>query len=312
MFTHSNVGKPGTPESKRVPITAGIWRYQPITHKFEVFAEGTSNPGGVDFDDHGQAFCTACVIPHLYHVIQGGRYIRQGGPHTDPYTYEDIQTIADHRHYVGDTPHGGNGRSGDAGGGHAHCGAMIYLGGKWPDQYRSCIFMNNIHGQRINMDILEKQGSGFVGHHGKDFLLSYDLASQILNLRYGPDGQVYVIDWYDLNACHHTNVEGHDRTNGRIYTVFYGKSEHKDVDLKQLGDRELAELTLEKNDWYVRHSRRLLEERAATGKLDPQVRKRLAEIATANPDETRRLRAMWALDVTGGVPAELLPKLFAG
>jgi putative membrane-bound dehydrogenase-like protein len=311
VFTHSNVGKPGAPESKRVPITAGIWRYHPITHKFEVFAEGTSNPWGIDFDDHGQAFCTACVIPHLYHVIQGGRYIRQAGPHEDPYTYEDIQTIADHRHYVGDTPHGGNGRSGDAGGGHAHCGAMIYLGGKWPDQYRSCIFMNNIHGQRINMDILEKQGSGFVGHHGKDFLLSYDLASQILNLRYGPDGQVYVIDWYDLNACHHTNVEGHDRTNGRVYTVFYGKPEHKDVDLKQLGDRELAELTLEKNDWYVRHSRRLLEERAATGKLDPQVRKRLAEIATSNPDETRRLRAMWALDVTGGVPADLLPKLFA-
>ena len=61
----------------------------------------------------------------------------------------------------------------------------------------------------------------------------------------------------------------------------------------------------------MRHSRRILQERAAAGKLDPQVRKRLAEIATTNPDETRRLRAMWALDVTGGVPAELIPKLLA-
>ncbi len=101
VFTHSNVGKPGTPKSERVPINAGIWRYHPTRHKFEVFAEGTSNPWGVDFDDHGQAFCTACVIPHLYHMIQGGRYQRQAGEHIDPYTYDDIQTIADHRHYVG-------------------------------------------------------------------------------------------------------------------------------------------------------------------------------------------------------------------
>ncbi len=312
VFTHSHVGKPGTPASKRTPITAGIWRYHPVTHQFEVFAEGTSNPWGVDFDDHGQAFCTACVIPHLYHMIQGGRYLRQGGPHEEPYTYDDIQTIADHLHYVGDQgPHAGNGKSGDAGGGHAHAGAMIYLGGAWPDQYRTTIFMNNIHGQRVNTDILERRGSGFVGHHGKDFLLSFDLASQILNLRYGPDGQVYVIDWYDTNACHHTNVEGHDRTNGRIYKVTYGKLEHKVVDLKKLSDRELAEVVLEKNDWYVRHSRRILEERAAAGKLDASVRKRMAEIASTNPDETRRLRAMWVLDVTGGVPAELIQKLLA-
>ena len=311
VFTHSNVGKPGAPASKRQPITAGIWRYHPTKHEFEVFAEGTSNPWGVDFDDHGQAFCTACVIPHLYHVIQGGRYIRQAGPHTDPNTYEDIQTIADHRHYLGETAHGGNGRSGDVGGGHAHAGAMIYLGGAWPDEYRHKIFMNNIHGQRANTDVLERRGSGFVGHHGKDFLQTGDIASQMLNFRYGPDGQVYIIDWYDMNACHHTNVEGHDRSNGRVYKVSYGKPEHKDVDLKKLGDLELAELVLEKNDWYVRHSRRILQERAADGKLNAAARKRLSEIATTNPDETRRLRAMWALDVTGGLPADVTQKLLA-
>lgn len=311
VFTHSRVGKPGTPNSQRIPLTAGIWRYHPLTREFEVFAEGTSNPWGVDFDDRGQAFCTACVIPHLYHIIQGGRYQRQAGPHEPPFTYDDIKTIADHRHYVGATPHGGNGRSNDAGGGHAHSGAMIYLGGEWPEEYRTKIFMNNIHGQRINTDILEPHGSGFVGHHGSDFLLSFDVASQILNLRYGPDGQVYVIDWYDTNACHHSNVEGHDRSNGRIYKVSYGKPEHKVVDLKKLGDADLAKLVLHKNDWYVRHSRRILQERAATGKLDPAVHQQLSEVAVTNSDETRRLRAMWALSVTGGIPAELLQKLLA-
>ncbi|HMO84123.1 MAG TPA: dehydrogenase, partial [Lacipirellulaceae bacterium] len=143
VFTHSIVGKPGTPHSERTPLNAAIWRYHPVRHTFEVFAHGTSNPWGVDFTDRGEAVCTACVIPHLFHMIKGGRYHRQAGSHFNPYTYDDIKTIADHRHYLGDTPHGGNDKSDDAGGGHAHAGAMIYLGGAWPDEHRGRIFMNN-------------------------------------------------------------------------------------------------------------------------------------------------------------------------
>ena len=73
VFTHSLVGKPGTPDDQRQPINAGIWRYHPTRHEFEVFAHGTSNPWGVDFNDRGQCFLVCCVIPHLYHVIPGGR-----------------------------------------------------------------------------------------------------------------------------------------------------------------------------------------------------------------------------------------------
>jgi putative membrane-bound dehydrogenase-like protein len=310
VFTHSRVGKPGTPDAERIPINAGIWRYHPTRHKFEVFAEGTSNPWGIDWDDNGQAFCTACVIPHLYHVIQGARYQRQAGEHMDPYTYADIQTIADHRHYIGNTPHEGNGRSNDAGGGHAHCGAMIYLGGTWPDEYRHSIFMNNIHGQRVNQDILERKGSGFVGHHGKDFLLTGDLASQMLNLQYGPDGQVYINDWYDMNACHHTNPEGHDRTTGRIYKVSYGKTEARAVDLQKLSDDKLVDLTTNHNEWYVRHARRILQERAAAGKLEAGTRERLRQMLVAQPKVPVQLRAMWAMHVIGGLTSDTLTALF--
>jgi putative heme-binding domain-containing protein len=311
VFTHSRVGKPGTPDAERTPLNAAIWRYHPTRHEFEVFAEGTSNPWGVDFDDHGQAFCTACVIPHLYHVIEGARYQRQAGSHFNPHTYADIQTIADHRHYLGDNPHGGNGRSDDAGGGHAHAGAMIYLGGAWPEEYRGRVFMNNIHGQRLNTDILKPEGSGFVGGHGPDFLLTGDIASQILNIRYGPDGNAYFIDWYDTNACHHNNAEGHDRSNGRVYKICYGDPKPAKVDLAKASDLELAELTLEKNDWYVRHARRLMQERAAAGKqLEAAARERLIEIATSNPDETRRLRAIWALNAVGDVGA-VIRSMFA-
>ncbi len=311
VFTHSRVGKPGTDKDDRTRINAGVWRYHPTRHEFEVFAHGTSNPWGVDFNDHGQAFITACVIPHLYHMIQGGRYQRQGGFHFNPFTYRSITTIADHLHYFGATPHGGNSRSDAAGGGHAHAGAMIYLGDRWPQEYRGQLFMNNIHGQRLNVDVLKPKGSGYVGSHGPDFLLTGDEASQILNLRYGPDGNVWMIDWYDMQACHERESTKHDRSNGRIYKISYGDSGgvEKPLDLAKRTDLELAELLLNPNDWYVRHARRLLQERAVQRSIDTDAVEVLNKIASSHADDSRRLRAVWALHVSAGVEPDLRAKL---
>lgn len=311
VFTHSRVGKPGTPDDARIPLNAAIWRYHPTRHEFEVFAHGTSNPWGVDFNDVGDAFCTACVIPHLFHIIPGARYQRQAGAHFNPYTYLEIKTIADHPHYVGKDPWAAIGKSGDLGGGHAHAGAMIYLGGKWPAEYRNQIFMNNIHGQRVNMDMLRPEGSGYVGGHGPDFLLTGDLSSQIINLRYGPDGQAFVIDWYDMQACHTGEVEKHDRSNGRIYKVRYGEAQVATTDLRTRTDTQLAEFALDNNDWYVRHARRILQERHAKGGVDPFAIRRLVEIATTHADPTRRLRGMWGLHVLGGITSELIDSFLA-
>lgn len=305
VFTHSKVGRPGTPDADRVPLNAGVWRYHPIRHEFEVFAHGTSNPWGVDFNAHGEAFVTACVIPHLFHMIPGARYHRQGGQHFNKYTFDDIKTIADHLHYLGATPHSGNGKSDEAGGGHAHAGAMIYQGGTWPKQFQGALFMNNIHGQRLNVDLLAPHGSGYVGHHGPDFLLTGDLASQILNMRYGPDGQVTFIDWYDMQACHRREVEVHDRSNGRIYKVSYGKQKAVVVNLKTSSDIELAELCLHENDWFVRHSRRILQERAAEREIDVAAIQTLTQIATSHNEDTRRLRAQWALHSIGPLSLEV-------
>ncbi len=298
VFTHSKVGKPGTPEDQRTKINAGIWRFHPVRQEFEVFAEGTSNPWGVDFNDYGQAFATACVIPHLFHVIQGARYHRQAGQHFNPHTYDDIKNCADHLHYASKTPHAGNRRSGASGGGHAHCGAMIYLGGSWPAEYRGQIFMNNIHGARINMDTLARRGSGWVAGHGPDFLMANDEWSQILNLRSGPDGSAYMIDWYDKQACHTGKPGDHDRSNGRIFKVTHANDKRiSGVDLSKLTSLELVALQLSPNDWYVRTARRLLQERGP----DPQATSALREVLKTNPDVARQLRALWALHVTGSL-----------
>src|SRR5205823_7638561 len=220
---------------------------------FEVFAWGTSNPWGVDFNDYGDAFLTCCVIPHLFHVTQGGRFQRQAGEHFQPHTYADIQTIARHRHWIGNQwNEADRARSDASGGGYAHAGAMIYLGGAWPKKYRGQLFMNNIHGARLNVDRLTASGSGYVGDGEPDFLKANDLWSQILYLRYGPDGQVYMIDWYDRNQCHNPHRDAHDRTNGRIFKIVYQEKASRErkrpetVDLSENTDAELVELQLHK------------------------------------------------------------------
>lgn len=304
VFTNSNVGRPGTPDNERVKLNGGIWRLHPVTKKFELYAEGTSNPWGIDWNDYGDAFVTACVIPHLYQIFQNGRYTRQARKHPE-YTYDDVKQAADHVHWIGDRgPHAGNGRSASKGGGHAHAGAMIYLGGdSWPAQYRDDIMMNSIHGSRVDVDHLARKGSGYIGTHGQDFLLTNDSWSQWLNFRYGPSGSVYAIDWYDKNQCHSANAEVHDKTMGRIFTIVNEKDRFVQVDLSKASDMELVNYQLNKNDWYVRQARLQLMQRGGNADVHAALKK----ILNDNPDVTRKLRALWALKVTNGLSeAELI------
>jgi len=302
VFTHSRVGAPGTPDEQRVPINAGIWRFHPLRKQFEVFAWGTSNPWGVDFDSRGQAFATACVIPHLFHVVQGGRFERQAGEHFGAHVYDDIKTIADHRHYLGDTPHGGNLRSDSAGGGHAHCGALIYQGDKFPAAYRDTIFFDNIHGNRINNDRMLASGSGFVGAHADDFLLADDAWFRGINFKTGPDGAVYFIDWYDRQACHWTEPSIWDRTNGRLYRVRYGEVAPRAMNLPARSSLELVELQQDKNDFVARRARTEFASR-------PRDEKALALLAAnlrkGTPDEALALRWLWTLHSGGGLDEAL-------
>jgi putative membrane-bound dehydrogenase-like protein len=300
VFTHSAVGKPGAPEADRVKINAGIWRYHPVRHEFEVFSEGTSNPWGVDFNDLGHAFQTACVIPHLYHVIPGARYQRQAGQHFNPYTFDDIKTIARHRHWSGNQWNAADRAASDAiGGGHAHSGACIYLGGAWPEHHRGKLFMNNIHGARLNEDRLAPAGSGYVGDGEPDFLFANDSWSQFISLQVGPDGQMVLLDWYDANECHHGDAAKHDRSNGRMFKVIYNLAPPVNVDLARESDAALVDLLGHDNDWFVRHARRLLQERAAAGRLAADTPRLLREKLTTATAAPKRLRIIWALHVAG-------------
>ena len=309
VFTHSVVGKPGTPDAERKKINAGVWRYHPTRHVFEIFAEGTSNPWGLDYDARGEFFNTACVIPHLYHILPGARYQRQAGQHFNPYTYDDIKTIADHAHYAGGRVHRPDPlkvpETTDAvGGGHAHSGLAIYNGDNFPPAYRGMLIFGNLHGHRLVSDQVVPEGSGFAGHHGNDFLRSNDATFIPVSQRVGPDGALYVSDWSDVQVCHNNTQEIWDRTNGRLYRVSFGNPVSRAGDMTRWTSHELAGATLDDaNEYFVRQARKVLAER---GPVEGAARQLLvAALKEAGP-ATRRLRALWALQSTGSLDDALL------
>ena len=330
----SLVGRPDAPAEQRIELSCSIWRYHPIRHTFEVVADGTINPWGLDFDDHGHGFLTTSVVEHLWHLVPGARYERwkNRGVHPDPFVYEAMTATSDHLHWGSGTwDKAGRMAEGnhDFGGGHSHCDAMIYLGDRWPERYRGSLFTSNIHGRRINRDRLVRSqwlagsagaetenGSNtpsvrkdgpFRGIHADDFLLANDPWFRAVSMEYGPDGDVYLTDWSDNGECH--DRDGVHRTSGRIYKITWGEPIRVSVDLSSASNGELVDYQLHQNDWFVRHARRLLQERAAAGQDMSGVHAQLRKQFDSHSDDTRRLRALWALYSTSGTDTAWLVSL---
>lgn len=272
-------------EGEGVDINGGVWRYHPTKERFEVVAHGFSNPWGLDYDAKGQLFITACVIPHLWHVIPGGIYHRQGGSHFNPHVYSDIRTIADHRH-----------RS-------AHGGARVYLSDAFPDEYDGQLFMANIHEHAVLVDKLERSGSGYIGRHGENFLDANNAQWIGFSMEIGPAGDVYVLDWHDADICGKTVL---NKETGRVFRIAPNESRATDwegryADLKTMADGELVELQKSVSAWHARRARVVLQGRAAVGELADGTHAGLAAILDRGVDADWRLRALWALHVTGGI-----------
>ncbi len=279
VFTHSLIGKPDATKEERLYLDAGIWRFHPETKEFEIFARGLSNPWGFDFNDLGHGFATCCVIPHLFHIVQGGIYHKQSRPNLNPYTYDPIQTIRDHTHLS------------------AHGGARFYLADTFPSEYRDQLFMCNIHEHAVLVDYMDPNGSSYIGRHGSDFMPTNDLAWVGFSMEIGPDGGVYILDWHDTDIC------GNDINfpdTGRIYRIMpKGAKRIARPNIPALSDLELCGLQNHPNDWFVRQARTELHHRTVTGKLDKKtVHQALDDFFAKSTSSPKRLRALWAQHVT--------------
>lgn len=288
VFTFSKVRNPNDPADDGVIMTAAVARYHPRSKKFEVFAEGTSNPWGVDFDRAGNAFVSACVIDHMFHMAPGGLFQRQAGTPPHPYAYELLPSIVDHKHFRA-----------------AYAGIQVYQGDQYPAEYRGTIMMGNIHDSAVHQDKLTPNGSSFKASFMKDFVRANDGWFRPVSTQVGPDGALWIMDWYDKYPCYqnaNADPEGVDRAHGRIWRIVYtGKEKGKAVpshppglNLAKASAGELVKTLGHANVWHRRMAQRILTERAGAPAREP-----LLNVLKSSENSDARIAALWTLHGRG-------------
>ena len=271
-------------------FTCTLFRIHPKTRAFELFCEGTSNPWGVAFDPEGNAFISACVIDHLWHLAEDGYYHRQGGPYP-PYTWK-LESIVKHTHQKA-----------------AYCGIHYVSTPAYPKEWRDLLFMGNIHGNCINVDSIEQRESTYFGSPRPDFLTAHDSWFMPVVQKEGPDGCLWILDWYDRYHCYqdaNRDPAGIDRAKGRLYRVTYqGTPPAKPFDLSQETDQQLLVRLGGENPLLSDMARRLLAERN-----DSATQKKLESIVKdENAPRALRLKALWTRVSAGPPDIQVLKKL---
>ncbi len=272
VFNSSHVRQGG----KQFDFTCALFRIHPRTREFQVFCQGTSNPWGVAWDSEGSAFVSACVIDHLWHLTETGYYIRQGGPYP-PNTYP-AGSIVQHKHQKA-----------------AYCGIHYFDSDAYPEEYRNRLYMGNIHGNAINVDVLERRGSSYTSREAPDFLVANDAWFMPVVQKTGPDGCLYILDWYDRYHCYQDarrDPEGIDRLKGRLYRVRYQDAPRAGkFNLARENPEQLIGRLYSPNVYYRDIAQRLLSER---GGVDARLKLQQLVLDDAAPRHAR-MHALWAL-----------------
>lgn len=278
VFNPSHV----TSQGKRFDFTCALFRINPRTREFQLVCEGTSNPWGVAWDNNGSAFVSACVIDHLWHLTETGYYIRQGGPY--PPFATRIGSIVNFGHQAA-----------------AYCGIHYFDSDAYPAEFREKLYMGNIHGNRLNVDSLERDGSSYRGVDQPDFLVSNDVWFMPVVQKTGPDGCLYVLDWYDRYHCYQDarrDPPGVDRLYGRLYRIRYQNTPRAPkFDLTKESDDALIARLASPNVFYRDLAQRLLHERSHS-----DARPKLEQLALdRSAPRKARLHALWSLLGTGSL-----------
>ncbi|MBY0521772.1 MAG: c-type cytochrome [Gemmataceae bacterium] len=277
---------------KEYRFTVALFRIHPKTREFQLFCEGTSNPWGVAWDNDGSAFISACVIDHLWHLVETGYYHRQGGPYP-PHTWK-LGSIVKHKHQRA-----------------AYCGITFFDSDAYPAEYREKLYMGNIHGGCINCDEVTRDGSTYFGKGRPDFLTANDKWFMPVVQKTGPDGCLYVLDWYDRYHCYqdaNRDPKGIDRDRGRLYRVRYKDTPRAGkFDLAKESDDDLIKRLHSPNVYFRDIAQRILTERDSAQGRD------MLEKLVLNDSAPRkaRMHALWSLVGTGKLDAVFSKRLLA-
>jgi len=260
-----------------------IWRYQPETHRFEIFAEGGGNTFGLEFDDAGRAYSgTNWGKYRGLHFVQGGYYLKSWGKHgplTNPYAFG----------YFDHMPHTGNADR------LSHT-FIVYGGGLLGDEYTGKILSPNPLQSRIQETRLEPLGSSYKTIEEPFMVTCDDGWFRPVDLKAGPDGALYVADFYERRISHVDPRDTWDRTTGRIWRVRPADWTPglKSFDLGTASGAELVKKLESNNRWERSKAREMLALHPDRSVI-PALRKMLLE------EGQPALEAFWALNAVGGL-----------
>ena len=275
-------------------VGQGIWRYDPVSRRFEVFAEGGGNAFSVEIDAKGRIFSGHNGgDTRGFHYVQGG-YLRKGfdkhGDLSNPYAFGYFPAMSHEK--VKRFSHN----------------FIIYEGGAFPPRYNGKLVAIDPMNQYLPLAEITPRGATFGTRDIDTLIRTEDNKFRPVDIKHGPDGAIYLADWRDFQINHYRNHEGQiTRDEGRIYRLRArdAKPGYPAFDLRRQTSAELLALLRHENRWWRDAARQILAERR-DAQLIPGLR---AELERNQPGQFA-LEALWALNLSGGFDETLARQLF--
>jgi putative membrane-bound dehydrogenase-like protein len=281
-----HVTRPGLDTGKEPMHSMGqlIWRYHPETRRYEVFAEGGGNAFGVEIDGKGRIYSGHNGgDTRGFHYVQGAYYqkgFNKHGPLSNPYAFGYFPAMKHNR-----VPR------------FTHT-FLIYEADALPERYRGLLFGVAPLLNHVVMSQVRPDGSSFQTKDIGYAVESSDPWFRPVDIKLGPDGAIYVADWYDRQVNHYRNHEGQiDPEHGRIYRLKARAQglAARPLDLARLSTLELIKMLADPNRWTRETVLRLIGDRKDPS-IVPELKRWLAR-------ETGQLalESLWALNLAGGL-----------
>ena len=253
--------------------------------RIEHFTHGQVNPFGMIVDEFGDQFTADCHTKPVTLLMQGGYYDSFGKPH-DGLGY--VPAVMNHLH--GSTAIGGLAQVHDS---------------NWPREFQGNTFGGNVMTSRINRNSLHRTGSTVKAREEPDFMMSGDPWFRPVDLQCGPDGALYVADFYNRIIGHYEvdlKHPGRDRTSGRIWRISYGDQNTTLPDLSGKSARQLVRLFKSSNLSLRKLAEDRLVDRVRMG--NRAIVAALEGLKDKNPNV--RIHSAWVLRRLGKAPASKL------
>ena len=284
IYIHSHVETPWGVERLNA---GGIWQFRPDTWELNVFARGWVNPWGLHFLPYGQTFVTDGA---------GGEGINYAVPDAYYTTAYGAAGILD-----GLNP-----------GSPKHCGLEVVNGRHLPDDWQNSLITNDFRGHRVCRFTLTEQGSGYASQEQQEVIKSDHVAFRPIDVKMGPDGAIYIADWYNP-IIQHGEVDfrdpRRDHVHGRIWRVTYtGNNIVERPRLVDATDAELCAHLAAPEMWTREQAKRLLKERGPSAL--PAVRRWAQGLDSSASDyHQKRLEALLVYVAHDVTEPELLRSL---